>query len=50
MIKIEVENQKVLTALNPLALAGANLTPAMQDIGEYLTKATKNRFGAATKS
>lgn len=48
MITIELENQRVLDALNNLAKHSQNLMPAMQDIGEYMVMATKQRFSTAT--
>lgn len=46
MIQIEIDDSDVLAALNGLLAAGKDLTPAYQDIGEYLVQSTKNRFAA----
>lgn len=45
MIEIEFDGQQVLSALNRLIQAGADLKPAYQDIGEYLVRSTKQRAG-----
>lgn len=44
MIKIDLDDRSVLNALNGLLRAGADLQPALQDIGEYLVVATRDRF------
>ena len=44
MIEIKLDDQAIRTALDALAKQTTNLKPAMQDIGEYLTLATKKRF------
>lgn len=44
MIKVEIDDKQVLAALNRLLETGADMTPAMQDIGEYLVTSTRQRF------
>lgn len=44
MIKIDLDDRSVLNALNGLLRAGADLQPALQDIGEYLVVSTRDRF------
>jgi phage virion morphogenesis protein len=44
MIQVEIDDKQVLAALNRLLEAGADMTPAMQDIGEYLVQSTRQRF------
>jgi len=44
MIRIEIKDDVVQAALNALIDAGSDLEPALRDIGEYLTKSTKERF------
>lgn len=48
MITVALEYQRVIEALNRLTSAGTSLKPAMQDIGEYMVGATKQRFGTGT--
>jgi len=47
-VSIEVDDKDVLAALDRLAKKGANLRPALQDIGEYLAETTKRRFDTST--
>lgn len=44
MITVEIDDRKVLDALAKLARRGTDMTPVMQDIGEYLVESTKRRF------
>ena len=44
MITVEINDAQVRQALDEVARALTDLTPAMQDIGEYLTETTKERF------
>lgn len=44
MIKIEIDDRAVLSALNDLLRRGQDLRPAFQDIGELLVASTKRRF------
>ncbi|WP_158971986.1 phage virion morphogenesis protein [Chachezhania sediminis] len=44
MITVEINDAQVRQALDEIARALTDLTPAMQDIGEYLTETTKERF------
>lgn len=44
MIEIELDDKLVLDAINRLLDTGADMTPAMQDIGEYLVDSTRRRF------
>jgi len=45
MIAIKINDRQITQAVKRLSKAGGNLKPAMEDIGEYLTRATKKRFG-----
>lgn len=45
MIRIQIDDRAVLDALRRLQAAGADLRPALYDIGEYLIFSTKRRFG-----
>lgn len=44
MIKVEIDDRQVRDALERLQRAGADLKPAMQEIGEYLVESTRKRF------
>lgn len=48
MITIELDDRQVLDALNDLLQRTGDVTPALQEIGEYLIKSTKERFGSGT--
>lgn len=48
MITIQIDNRAVLDALAAFQAKTADLTPAMQDIGEYLLKVTRERFQTST--
>ena len=43
-ITVEFDDAEVRAALDRLLKAGTDFTPAMQDIGEHLVNATKQRF------
>lgn len=49
MIRLEINDTAANAALDALAEALSDMTPAMQEIGEFLTTSTKDRFatGAA---
>lgn len=44
MIRVEVEDSAADTALQRLAALVTDMTPLMQELGEYLTTSTKDRF------
>jgi phage virion morphogenesis protein len=44
MIQVEIDDKQVMAALNRLLETGADMTPAMRDIGEYLVTSTRQRF------
>lgn len=44
MIRIDVDDRRVVEALNELIQRGHNPRPALQEIGEYLITSTKQRF------
>ncbi len=46
MITVEFNDREVLDALQSLHQRMNDLTPVLQDIGEYLTTSTKDRFAA----
>lgn len=48
MIRIELDDAKAQAALSDLAQRGADLRPLMQELGEYLTETTKQRFQTST--
>jgi phage virion morphogenesis protein len=48
MIRVELDDAAVLAALARLDGRLADMTPLMQDIGEYVANATKQRFVAGT--
>lgn len=48
MYTLEINDTAANAALDELARQLADLTGPMQDIGEFLTKTTKDRFGAGT--
>lgn len=48
MIRVELDDAEVKAALERLDAGLGDLTPVMQDIGEYLMEATKRRFQAGT--
>lgn len=43
-IKVEFDDREVRRALDRLAKAGADLTPAMREIGEVMVSSAKERF------
>lgn len=45
MITIEINSDTISAALTSALTALGDLRPIMDDIGEYMTKATKDRFG-----
>ena len=45
-IRVEFDDREVREALDRLAKAGADLAPAMREIGEVLTQSAKDRFSA----
>lgn len=45
MIRIEVKDDEVTAALAALSARLANMTPVMQEVGEFLVASTKDRFG-----
>jgi phage virion morphogenesis protein len=47
-IEIQIDDEAVRAALKRLEAAAADLTPAMQDIGELLVERTKRRFATGT--
>lgn len=44
MIHIQITDRSALDALQRLRARAADMTPAMNDLGEYLTEMTKRRF------
>lgn len=48
MIEIRIDDGQVLSALQRLAAAGTDLTPALKQVGEYLVDATRQRFASST--
>lgn len=44
MIRIRIDDRAVIEALERLAASGADMRPALVDIGEHLTVATRSRF------
>lgn len=46
MIEVDIDDRQVLEALERLQRSGADMKPAMQDIGEYLVVSTRERFEA----
>ncbi|HHN75459.1 MAG TPA: phage virion morphogenesis protein [Acidobacteria bacterium] len=47
MITIEIDDHEIQAALRRLQRQIGDLTPAMQEIGEYLVQSTKDRFARA---
>lgn len=47
-IRIEIEDREVRAALSTLLSRGANLRPALEEIGEFLVETTKRRFETST--
>ena len=47
-IRVEFDDREVRRALDRLAKAGADLTPAMREIGETLLNSARERFSAQT--
>jgi phage gpG-like protein len=45
---VEIEDAKAQEALSALAKRGTDLRPLMQELGEYLTETTKQRFQTST--
>ncbi len=45
-ITIDVENEAVIAALNALTRRATDMTPAMREIGEVVTRQTKTRIEA----
>jgi phage virion morphogenesis protein len=48
MIEVQFDDREIREALQRLSNATANLTPALQEIGEVLMESTKDRFGSLT--
>jgi phage virion morphogenesis protein len=48
MIEIELDDREVLDYLHQLQQRTGDITPALGEIGEYLIKSTKERFGTGT--
>lgn len=48
MIQVTLDDAEVRSVLTALQARMANLTPAMQDIGEALTESAKQRFASST--
>ncbi len=48
MIEIKLDDREVLDYLHQLQQRTSDMTPALQEIGEYLIKSTKERFGTGT--
>jgi phage gpG-like protein len=48
LIGVEIEDAKAQEALSALAKRGADLRPLMQELDEYLTETTKQRFQTST--
>ena len=48
MITIELDDREVLDYLHQLQQRTGDMTPALQEIGEYLIQSTRERFGAGT--
>ncbi len=44
MFSVEIKSDQVTAALSKLAVDLADMTPVMEDIGEYLVRSTKKRF------
>lgn len=44
MIRIHIDDRQIQQALRRLQEAAGDLTPALEDIGEYLARATRQRF------
>lgn len=44
MYRIEINDAQIMTGLNLLASGMADMTPAMQEIAEFMLETTKNRF------
>ena len=47
-IRVTVDDSEVVAALDRLAAAGRDLTPAMRDVGEHLLNSTRERFRTET--
>ena len=47
-IRIDIQDEAVRAALDRLGAAAEDLTPAMDEIGDYLTAATQQRFERGT--
>lgn len=48
MIRIELDDRQAQSALAELARRGADLAPALADIGKLLVASTKGRFAQGT--
>ena len=48
MTTIKLKDDQITGALNRIAASLTNMTPMMQDIGELLTRSTKERFKTGT--
>lgn len=48
MIQGQVDNERILEALNGLARQARDMQPAFQDLGEYFIESTKRRFATKT--
>ena len=47
-IRVTIDDSEVVAALDRLAAAGRDLTPAMRDVGEHLLNSTRERFRTET--
>lgn len=48
MITLQIDDAEIFAALDRVARAVTDMRPVMQDIGEEMVVATRNRFGAGT--
>ena len=47
-IRVTIDDSEVVAALDRLAAAGRDLTPAMRDVGEHLLNSVRERFRTET--
>ena len=47
-IRVTIDDSEVVAALDRLAAAGRDLTPAMRDVGEHLLNSARERFRTET--
>ena len=47
-IRVTIDDSEVVAALDRLAAAGRDLTPAMRDVGEHLLNSARERFRSET--